>query len=60
MNNLCLSCARRKLGGKPPKPCGVCPTLNIDLKAVVYARVGVAIREENERRAADLALRMPK
>lgn len=34
---LCLDCARRKLGGKPERPCGDCVLLNIDPLAQVRA-----------------------
>ncbi len=34
---LCFPCARRKLAGKPPKPCGTCIILNVDPLAKVRA-----------------------
>lgn len=41
MNNdapkLCLRCARRKLAGKPSKPCGTCVIINVDPLAQVRA-----------------------
>lgn len=35
---LCLPCARRKLGGRPAKPCGNCILLNVDPHALTRAR----------------------
>jgi hypothetical protein len=37
---LCLSCTRRRLAGKPPKVCDVCPTLQ---PAALYARKEKAV-----------------
>lgn len=34
---MCLACARRKLAGQPPKPCGDCIILNVDPLAEIRA-----------------------
>lgn len=44
---LCLPCARRKLAGKPPKPCGDCALINVDPMAQVRAQF---VRPSNLRR----------
>lgn len=36
-SKMCLGCARRKLAGKPAKPCGNCILLNVDPMARVRA-----------------------
>lgn len=36
-SKLCLGCARRKLAGKPFKPCGDCVLINVDPMAKTRA-----------------------
>lgn len=36
-SKLCLPCARRKLAGETPKPCGNCVLLNVDPMAKTRA-----------------------
>lgn len=43
-SKVCLSCARRKLSGQPPRPCGNCVLLNVDPMARARANAARPLR----------------